>query len=266
MIGARKGRLTGWAKALAIALAIVQPAAPAHALQDSDVSEQGARDQLSPTSKADIPDPRVYWPSQPSSRQIGIEQAAPDAKSEPMRALPNAQISTGTDDGDAEQISAGVQRTGTIGQLSAADIESRLDQLTEAEQRVLLEAIVGTDLCERDDVPETVRDLCATRIETRASEFATAPATQLSAEERLLGEGLEETGTPRLAQIIDRLARGSARPDDPDNQAIASIALAGTPAPTGQPDDNADDNAGDLPLGTQALIEAIVQQLTGPGN
>ncbi|MEO0462249.1 MAG: hypothetical protein AAF127_03905 [Pseudomonadota bacterium] len=219
---------------------------------------------------ADAPDPRVYWPAQeqPAVRQdpSAIRQAASASARPSAVDLSSPQISTEPRGRLSPQITASSSSSGDMTQLDLGDIEGRLDQLSAAEQQVLLEAIEGSDLCEKDSVPEAIRKLCATRIETRSSEFKGPQQTPLSAEERLLGERLEETGRPNLARVIARLGQGSVSPDDFDNQAIASIALAGTPPPTGQPDDNSDENAGDLPLETQAIINAIVQQLSGPGG
>jgi len=148
-------------------------------------------------------------------------------------------------------------------QLSEAELEATLAQLTPAERNVLLQAIEGSDICDNPPAVAAVLALCRSRLETRSSEFATAPEKPLTTEERLLRGAVENTGLPSVEAVISRLSRVSlASSDDLSNQAIASIALAAPPAP--EKPGNEEDQAG-LGLGqeTEALINAIVQQLGG---
>lgn len=62
--------------------------------------------------------------------------------------------------------------------------------------------------------------------------------------------------------MIERLARTSAASDDFSNQAIASIALATPTAPPQPSEDEAGATEG-LGQETQALINAIINQLGG---
>ena len=73
--------------------------------------------------------------------------------------------------------------------------------------------------------------------------------------------GLERDGMPSVEAVIARLSRVTVAPstDDFNNQAIASVAL--TPQPSG-----AEDNQQNLAPGTDAVINAIVQQLGGPAG
>jgi len=235
--------------ALAIGALLIAPgAAAAQDAQGSRVETVQIGDQLErrrideAAGKAYIGAPR---PATPRRGETASEQVAqPDTQRETV------QISTGT------------RNSPGMAQLSAAELEAQLAQLTPNERRVLLDAIQGTDICDNPPDIAAIRALCRNRIETRSSEFADTPAAQaISAEERLLRGDLDETGTPNVEQVIKRLARASAAADDLDNQAIASIALA---PPSGPPATDEDRDAlGNLPPGTEAVINAIVNQLGG---
>ncbi|MEM8724832.1 MAG: hypothetical protein AAGE86_04830 [Pseudomonadota bacterium] len=164
----------------------------------------------------------------------------------------------------APQISSSNDSERAIAQLNLGDLEGTLAQLSDAERQVLLDAIQGTDVCDNPpDIP-AIRELCETRIETRSTEFAARDVNTLSAEERLLGESLDRTRTATtLDRDVERLARNAGRGDanSLDTQAIASVAL-GTPQPA-QPDQPVGTQLSDLPSDTQALINALVQQLGG---
>jgi len=148
-------------------------------------------------------------------------------------------------------------------QLSRADLDATLAQLSATERRVLLQAIEGTDICDNPPAVPAVVALCQTRLETRSQEFAGRAEPQLSAEERLLGDNFDNAGLPSVGQVIERLARTSAATNDFSNQAIASIALGQQgAAPPGRGEEQADETLG-LSSETQALINAIVNQLGG---
>ncbi len=150
-----------------------------------------------------------------------------------------------------------------VEQLSDGDGVRALAQLSEAEQQVLLEAVEGTDICERDpDVP-AIRALCADRIETRSAEFAQDNRYKPSAEERLLGEGLDGDRAANLESAIARLARSGVEADDFSNQVIASVGLDNAQSGQGQQPSGEGDPASELSAETQALINAIVEQFGG---
>lgn len=162
----------------------------------------------------------------------------------------------------ASQITNLSQSGAGVAQLSKADLEATLAQLSAAERRVLLQAIEGTDICDNPPQVAAVIALCQTRIETRSQEFAAAKERPLSAEERLLRGDFDNTALPSVTQVIERLARTSAASDDFSNQAIASIALSAPSAPA-QPGDEEASATDGLGQETQALINAIVNQLGG---
>ncbi len=192
-------------------------------------------------------EPLAPVPAAPRRQPTASEQISP-----PDRNRQTAQIST-----------AGQSRPGVI-QLSKAELEATLAQLSPSERRVLLEAIEGSDICDNPPEVAAIRALCQNRIETRPAEFARAEKPTLSAEERLLRADVDEVGTPSVERVIERLSRVSnAASDDRDNQAIASIALAPPPAP---PSEDEADPLGNLPAGTEAVINAIINQLGGSGG
>jgi hypothetical protein len=193
-----------------------------------------------------------------------------EAKAPPAR--PNLMQSAGDQIGEPdsgarlpEQITANSQASLGMPQLSKAELEATLAQLTPAERNVLLQAIEGTDICDNPPPLAAIVALCRTRLETRSGEFAAAPEKPLTSEERLLRGGVESSGLPSVEAVISRLARVTvASSDDFSNQAIASIALAPPPAT----DNPAEEDQTGLGLGseTEALINAIVQQLGGQGG
>ncbi|MCL9999384.1 MAG: hypothetical protein NBV68_08380 [Erythrobacter sp.] len=164
----------------------------------------------------------------------------------------------------ARQISALADSGPGMAQLSRADLDATLAQLSAGERRVLLEAIEGSDICNDPPRVAAIMALCQTRIETRSGEFTARPEVGLSAEDRLLRGDLESSSLPTLTAVIDRLGRGGASIGDPSNQAIAAIALGTGLPPQGRTSD--EDAAGTAPqVGeeTQALINALVGQLGG---
>lgn len=173
------------------------------------------------------------------------------------------QISRGPGNAPASQISARGQGGSGMAQLSKADLEATLAQLTPAERRVLLQAIEGTDICDNPPNIAAVVTLCQSRLETRSSEFAARSERPLSAEDRLLRGDLEAGVLPSVDQVIERLARGGASSGDFSNQAIASIALGSSaPAPS-RPRDEEQPDTSSFGEETQALINALINQLGG---
>lgn len=164
--------------------------------------------------------------------------------------------------GNVAQVTPTGDTGSDVDQLSDGTSAEALAQLTEAERQVLLEAVEGTDICERaSDIP-AIKALCEGRIETRSAEFT--PPKGESAEDRLLGGGLDPDRIATLEAAVARLSRSGADADDFSNQVLASVALGGqalndaqaTAAPDGDP-------AADLSPETQALINSIVQQFGG---
>jgi hypothetical protein len=176
------------------------------------------------------------------------------------------QISQGSGKAPASQITDSIERSPSMAQLSRADLDATLAQLSAAERRVLLQAIEGTDICDNPPNVAAVITLCQSRLETRSVEFAARPEPAFSAEEQLLRGNFENAGLPSVAQVIERLSRTSAATDNFSNQAIASIALTQpASAPAGPGEEQGSDALG-LSSETQALINAIVNQLGGAGG
>jgi hypothetical protein len=178
--------------------------------------------------------------------------------------IPGDQISRGSGTAPASQISARGQGGSAVAQLSKADLDATLAQLSAAERRVLLQAIEGTDICDNPPAVAAIVALCQSRIETRSAEFSGVAERPASAEDRLLRGDLESTALPTIGQVIDRLARSGASSGDLSNQAIASIAL-GTNAPAAPttPGEEEQLETGNIGEEAQALINALINQLGG---
>jgi hypothetical protein len=234
--------------ALAICAAFAVPAQAAAQQQGSRVETVQIGEQIE--RRYDAAAKAYLEPAPPA-------QPAPPSESRTA----SEQIPSRESTGETAQISADDQGGSAVMQLSQAELEATLAQLTAAERRVLLEAIEGTDICDNPPDVAAIRTLCRDRIETRSAEFADRAKQSLSAEERLLRGGVDEGGTPNVERVIERLARASAAPDNFDNQAIASIALAPPPAPP-TPDEETE-ALGNLPPGTEAVINAIINQMGG---
>ncbi|MEM1051834.1 MAG: hypothetical protein AAGI28_07035 [Pseudomonadota bacterium] len=166
---------------------------------------------------------------------------------------------------DAELAQVSVTGEGNeVAQLSDGSSTAALAQLSAAEQRVLLDAVEGTDICERGtDIP-ALQALCETRLETRSEEFAQEEETG-SAEDRLLGGGLDASRVATLEAAIARLARAQANPANFDNQVVASVALSNQTLNDAQATATEGDPTAELSQETQSLVAAIIQQLGG-GN
>ena len=245
-------------EAIAVA-ALAMGAAPALAGQASDTSETPA----SRTEASQIEMPQAA--TGPGSAYLDSTMR-PAAPPQPRASLVEARsdgIVRGKSSAPASQISARGDGGPGIAQLSRADLEATLAQLSPAERRVLLQAIEGTDICnDPPDIPAVVT-LCQNRIETRSTEFAPVADRPLSAEDRLLSGNLESAALPSIAQVIDRLARGGASSGDFSNQAIASIALGTTPAAPPRSREEEKPDTASFGEETQALINALITQLGG---
>lgn len=184
---------------------------------------------------------------QPPAPRSSLTQASDDRIVRPAGNAPTSQITNRTQSG------AG------IAQLSQAELDATLAQLSAVERRVLLQAIEGTDICDNPPNVPAILALCQNRIENHSQDFTEVAERPLSAEERLLSSGLESTAVPSVSQVVERLSRGNAATDDFSNQAIASIALG---LPT-QPRDEEKPEDPALSQETQGLINALINQLGG---
>lgn len=199
---------------------------------------------------------KVYFPeaitpeSVAAARARAARQQQLEAAAAAKRNAPVAQVSAQGGSNDVPQLSDGAS--------SAA-----LAQLSSAERRVLLDAVEGTDICERGNNIPALQALCEGRLETRSEEFADNQAG--SAEDRLLGGGLDAGRVATLEAAIARLAGADANPGSFDNQVVASVALNNQALNNAQATEAEGDPTAELSQETQALVGAIVQQLGG-GN
>lgn len=219
---------------------------------------QAQRDAVDAASSATVPTTSpVYFPDEITPESVARARAIA-AQQEQLSRVNEADA-----DAAFSQVSATGEGARNLDQLSDGDSARALAQLSAAERQVLLDAVEGTDICERGtDIP-AIRALCESRIETRSSEFG-QPARSVSAEERLLGEGLDGSRIATIEAAISRLANSGANTDDFSNQVIASVALNnGATAPASDLNASEDEEANDLSAETQQLIAAIVQQLGG---
>lgn len=247
------------ANGLALGSAVLALCAPS-VLAAQDVAEEAEREV--PRSESafvnqapDDASSKVYFPDAitPESvaeararaaRQQQIEAAAA------RRDTPVTQVSSQGGDNDVAQLSDGRS-------------DEALAQLSAAERQVLLDAVEGTDICDRgSDIP-ALQALCEGRIETRSEEFAQNRAS--SAEDSLLGGGLDAGRVATLEAAIARLAGAEANPGNFDNQVVASVALNNQSLSDAQATEAEGDPTADLSQETQALVGAIIQQLGG-GN
>lgn len=234
--------------------AMLLPVAGAAQDPGSASSKTGAM-QIAPRStpgSADKPDRRVF-----------LDQARPQpVRPTPIQADASQIVRTDRAVTASTQISATGGDTRQVPQLSRAELDATLAQLTPAERSVLLQAVEGTDICDNPPAVAAIITLCKTRIETKSGELENRRDKPLTAEERLLRGGIDSNGTPAVEAVIARLSRssGSSSTDDMSNQAIASVALTQSPGNTtpGKADDKSN-----LAPGTDSVINAIVQQLGG---
>jgi hypothetical protein len=199
---------------------------------------------------------KVYFPDAITPESVAAARARAEERQRQIEAAkaqwttPVAQVSA---QGDSNEVA----------QLSDGSSTAALAQLTAAERRVLLDAVEGTDICERgSDIP-ALQELCESRIETRSAEFAQAETT--SAEDSLLGGGLDAGRAATLQAAIARLAGAEANPGDFDNQVVASVALNNQSLNDAQATAAEGDPTAELSQETQSLVAAIIQQLGG-GN
>ena len=192
--------------------------------------------------QSDGPSTGVYWP-EPIRRPDPIELRQPETA----------------------QITRPEEQRREVSQLTDTSLDSALAQLSEAERQVLIQAVEGTDICERETQVAAVIELCRRKLENRSDEFAVNRRPTLSPEERLLGEGLDGDRLATVEGAIGKLARGQGSPDQEDVQVIASIALAPSSLPA-QAASQEETPESQLSAETQALINAIVESLSAAGG
>ena len=201
---------------------------------------------------------KVYFPDAITPQSV----AAARARAARQQQIEAANAARAAD--AVAQVSSGEDSGNDVAQLSDGSSAEALAQLSAAERRVLLDAVEGTDICERgSDIP-ALQELCEGRIETRSEEFANSNQAG-SAEDNLLGGGLDAGRVATLQAAIARLAGADANPGSFDNQVVASVALNNQSLSGAQATAAEGDPTGELSQETQALVSAIVQQLGG-GN
>lgn len=221
--------------------------APSRAVETSQITEPASAEPVS----------KVYFPDAITPQNV----AAARARSAQQQQLERA---SGASD-QVTQLSNGADGARDMTQLSDGDSTRALAQLSPAERQVLLEAVEGTDICDRASSIPAIRELCAGRLETRSADFA-QNNTGGSAEDNLLGGGFDSARLATLEAAINRLAQSSGRAQDFSDQAIASVALGQQAALSDAQATAAEgDPTSDLSPETQAVVNAIVQQLGG-GN
>ncbi|MEE2794822.1 MAG: hypothetical protein VX512_08290 [Pseudomonadota bacterium] len=183
------------------------------------------------------------------SQQIAVEQVDPiDA---PSIAQAIEQLSKR---GDAEMSDP----------IGAPDGDGGKDvqQLSRPDTTLELTRVEGMDRCSAELLSDKDADFCARRIETRSGDFSPRPAPSLTAEQVLVGEKYASVAGVGVANASRDATRRELSPEDQDLQALASLTLPSTTPP---PAAKEEPQAG-LPAATEALIEAIVNQLSQPGG
>ena len=142
------------------------------------------------------------------------------------------------------------------------DAEQDLQQLSRPDTTVEFARVEGMDRCSAELLSDKDAEFCARRIETRSGDYAGRTQAPLTAEQVLVGEKYASMAGVGVASASRDASRRDLSAEDRDLQALASITLAPpTPAPAA---DEEQENG--LPAATEALIEAIVNQLSQPGG
>lgn len=225
--------------------------------QEAEGQERGVYVDQAPASTTEIrqiPDntSKVYFPDAITPESVATARAEAAEQQQLERAAGEEAELTQVSTGDGAR---------DVAQLSDGDSARALAQLSEAERQVLLEAVEGTDICDRTTNIPAIRDLCASRLETRSADFGRQVGN--SAEDSLLGGGLDSERVATLEAAINRLAGVGADSNNFDNQVIASVALGSQTLTDAQATDAEGDPTEELSAETQALVAAIVQQLGG---
>lgn len=242
---------------LASALSSAQPAAGTQPDEARPPEDAVYVNQTRSDNAADGSSEKVYLLSAPLPSQNSRQPDAGSLQIEQPRGGSPRDISQLSEE-SGETASAADQLTRERGRRALA-------QLTERDREILLRAVSGTDICDRQPSNPAVIELCLLRLENRSDEFAVDRAPKLSPEERLLGEGLDSDRVASLESAISRLARGTSSFESDEDQAIASVALGNSALAPAQPAGE-EPNESDLSAETQALINAIVEQFSQPGG
>lgn len=220
------------------------------ALQSSTVIEQ-----VAPTASPST----VNWPAQ----QVLIDGSVP-AKPKVDETVQLAKKNAAPQEASqltVEKSGGQVAQAGTRDRntQSAPDLSTRKQGF---ETRVV--KLEGTDKCSAELLSARDREYCQRVIENRSAEYLGPKQADLSPEQKLLAgrnSRLLDGGTDGA---IKRLANGRSSPEDSDDQAVASIVLGEQTGPA--PSANAQSADAKLSADTQALIDAIVKNVSGnPG-
>ncbi|MEP3421508.1 MAG: hypothetical protein ABJN35_07230 [Erythrobacter sp.] len=215
-------------------------------------SQQPQSQPAQPAPRADASS-KVYFPEAITPQSVAAARARNAQQEQLTPSLGSRRVA---------QVPSSGSSTQPVPQLSTGQSTSALNQLSAAERQVLLDAVEGTDICERSSDIPALKELCEGRIETRSSEFA-QNAAQGSAEDSLLGGGLDSARIATLEAAISRLAQNAGDSGDFSTQVIASVALGNTTLTDAQATSAENDPTSELSTETQAVVQAIVQQLGG---
>ncbi len=148
------------------------------------------------------------------------------------------------------------------------DTEQEADavaQISAREVEIELATVEGIDRCSAELLTARDAEYCARRIEARSEEFVTDNEAKLTAEQVLIGErfsNLARSGD--IAGASRNAGRRDISAEDTELQALASLTLVTPSEPATVSEEPGAD--GDLSTETQALIEAIVENLANPGG
>lgn len=157
--------------------------------------------------------------------------------------------------------------TGSVNQLSRRD--RNMESAPALSERKLgfetaTVKLEGSDRCSAELMSAKDRGFCSRVIENRSAEFGGPDPARLSPEQKLLGERDFDLAGKGPEGAARRLATGQNSADGRDDQAIASVVLNRPATEAEQPAQT--DNASDIGAETQALIDAIVNTIAGPGG
>lgn len=172
------------------------------------------------------------------------------------RAPPEAsQLTTEQPGQDVDQLGQRDRNT-----KSAADLSDRKQGFETSVVK-----LEGTDKCSAELLSAQDREYCQRAIENRSSEYAGTRQIELTPEQKLLGERNYRLIQGGTEGAIKRLTVSRNAAEDRDNQELASIVL-GSETIVAQPVQD-QPAANDLSAETQALIDAIVKNVSGnPGG
>lgn len=124
--------------------------------------------------------------------------------------------------------------------------------------------VEGLDRCRAELLSSRDKKYCDQVIENRSAEFSGPDPAVLTPEQKLLGEREFDLGRTGPDAAARRLAVGRTSATDVESQAIASIVLNSPVSTEQQP--TASEEPTDMAAETQALIEAIVNNIGGQGG